>query len=116
MEAGQEQRRKDNVDANSAMKWEKDIELIENVLGRHLSLVQHEIVLGVLEDKTYKEIADSTSYSRGYINQEASVIFKKLSEKIQRRVSKKSFRYLITRRRAILEAWTIIYNERETGQ
>jgi len=104
------------VDTNSAMKWEKEIELIEDVLGRHLTFVQHEIILGILEEKTYEEIANSTGYSQGYINQEAATILKKLSEKIQRKVSKKSLRYLVTRRKAFLEAWTTIHKEKEMVQ
>ena len=99
------------MDTDSSMKWKNEIDLIESVLDLPLSVAQYIVVIGILEGKTYQEIANESNLTRGYIGQEGAVVLKKLSNRIQRRVSKKCLRYLLTKRRSFLEAWTVINKE-----
>ena len=99
------------MDTDSSMKWKNEVNLIENVLDRPLSAIQYIVITGILEKRGYQEIANESGYSRGYIAQEGAVILKKLSNRIQRRVTKKSLLYLLTNRRPLLEAWAVIGRE-----
>lgn len=66
-------------------------ELIFRETDRHLNRLQRIILEGVWEGKTYKEIGYNNDYSQSYIRQEASNLYRRLSNILVENIRKSNF-------------------------
>ncbi|HEY9618935.1 MAG TPA: tetratricopeptide repeat protein [Crinalium sp.] len=72
--------------------------LIHDVMGEHLDDLQRAVFLGAWAGHTYEVIAESLGYNESYIKEEGADLCRLLSQVLQERVTKTSFRAALERR------------------
>jgi tetratricopeptide (TPR) repeat protein len=72
--------------------------LIYDVTGEHLDDLQRAVFLGAWAGHTYEVIAESLGYNESYIKEEGADLCRLLSQVLQERVTKTSFRAALERR------------------
>lgn len=72
--------------------------LIYDVTGGHLDDLQRAVFLGAWAGHTYEVIAESLGYNESYIKEEGADLCRLLSQVLQERVTKTSFRAALERR------------------
>jgi translation initiation factor RLI1 len=72
-------------------------DLMFDSTSKYLDNLQRSIVEGVLEGKTYKDIADSTDRTEGHIRDSAANLWQDISEAVGRNVRKSNFKSVIER-------------------
>jgi tetratricopeptide (TPR) repeat protein len=78
--------------------------LVFTVTGEHLSDLRRKVFQGAWEGQTYEQIANSLGYNESYIKEEGAGLCKLLSEVLQEKVTKTSFRAALERRSRLLVA------------
>ncbi len=86
------------------MTLEEAIEWVESTLesktGKKLTTPEKEILKAAWEDEPYSAVADSLYMSVGHIKDLASLLWKRLSDLLEEKVTKNNFRYLLLQRSA----------------
>ena len=86
------------------MTLEEAIEWVESTLesktGKKLTTPEKGILKATWEDEPYSAVADSLYMSVGHIKDLASLLWKRLSDLLEEKVTKNNFRYLLLQRSA----------------
>ena len=86
------------------MTLEEAIEWVESTLesktGKKLTAPEKGILKAAWEDEPYSAVADSLYMSVGHIKDLASLLWKRLSDLLEEKVTKNNFRYLLLQRSA----------------
>ena len=86
------------------MTLEEAIEWVESTLesktGKQLTAPEKGILKAAWEDEPYSAVADSLYMSVGHIKDLASLLWKRLSDLLEEKVTKNNFRYLLLQRSA----------------
>ncbi|BAY10236.1 response regulator [Calothrix sp. NIES-2098] len=86
------------------MTLEEAIEWVDSTLesktGKHLTVPEKGILKAAWENETYSAVADSLYMSVGHIKDLASLLWKRLSDLLEEKVTKNNFRYLLLERSA----------------
>ncbi|TAF11061.1 MAG: response regulator [Nostocales cyanobacterium] len=86
------------------MNLEEAIEWVDSTLqsktGKQLTIPEKEILKAAWENETYSAVADSLYMSVGHIKDLASLLWKRLSDLFQEKVTKNNFRHLVIERSA----------------
>ena len=72
-------------------------DLMFGLTSKYLDNLQRSIVQGVWEGKTYKDIADHTDRSEGYIRDSAANLWQNISEAVGENVRKSNFKSVVER-------------------
>ncbi|MBK1985993.1 response regulator [Sphaerospermopsis aphanizomenoides BCCUSP55] len=102
------------------MNLEEAIEWVDLTLksktGKHLTVPEKEILKAAWENETYNAVADSLYMSVGHIKDLASLLWKRLSDLLEEKVTKNNFRHLLLQRSAISTQSSINIVENDTYQ
>ena len=62
--------------------------IVYTATGKYLNLIQKQIILGTMMDKSYFTIAEEIGYSDGYIKDEGSKLWKLMSDNLNENITK----------------------------
>jgi hypothetical protein len=62
--------------------------IVYTATGKYLNLIQKQIILGTMMDKSYFTIAEEIGYSDGYIKDEGSKLWKIMSDNLNKKITK----------------------------
>ena len=100
------------------MTFEEAIKWVDSTLksktGKKLTVPEKGILKAAWENETYHAVADSLYMSVGHIKDLASLLWKRLSELLQEKVTKSNFRHLLLQRSAISTGSSINIIENDT--
>jgi hypothetical protein len=71
--------------------------LVFSETGKHLDSLTRKIIEGILNDKSYPEIAKNLNYGSAYIGDKIRIIFKILSRRLGEKIDKYNFCWAIER-------------------
>jgi CheY-like chemotaxis protein len=97
-----------------AIKWVDST--LESKTGKKLTVPEKGILKAAWENETYNAVADSLYMSVGHIKDLASLLWKRLSELLQEKVTKSNFRHLLLQRNAASTQSSINIVENDTDE
>ncbi|HEY9867171.1 MAG TPA: hypothetical protein V6D21_23550 [Candidatus Obscuribacterales bacterium] len=71
--------------------------LVLSETGKHLDSLTRQIIEGILNNESYSNIAEKLGYDSGYIGDKARVTFKTLSKRLNEKVDKHNFCWVLER-------------------
>jgi hypothetical protein len=71
--------------------------LVLSETGKHLDSLTRKIIEGILNDLTYSDIAENLGYDSGYIGDKIRITFKILSKRLDTKVDKQNFSWVLER-------------------
>lgn len=87
---------------------------LESKTGKKLTVPEKQILKAAWENETYNAVADSLYMSVGHIKDLASLLWKRLSNLLQEKVTKSNFRHLLLQRNADSTQFSINIVENDT--
>lgn len=71
--------------------------LIFSETGKHLDSLTRKIIEGILNNESYLDIAEKLGYDSGYIGDKSRITFDILSKKLNEKVNKQNFSWVLER-------------------
>ena len=109
---------KNNI--QSSMNFEEAIKWIDSTLksktGKKLTVPEKEILKSAWENETYNAVADRLYMSVGHIKDLASLLWKRLSNLLQEKVTKRNFRHLLLQQNASSTQFSINIVENDANR
>ncbi|BAY66211.1 two-component response regulator [Calothrix brevissima NIES-22] len=97
-----------------AIKWVDST--LESKTGKKLTIPEKEILKAAWENEPYNAVADSLYMSVGHIKDLASLLWKRLSDLLEEKVTKNNFRHLLLRRSTTFTQSFLEISESDTYQ
>ncbi|MBD2199634.1 MULTISPECIES: response regulator [Calothrix] len=97
-----------------AIKWVDST--LESKIGKKLTIPEKEILKAAWESEPYNAVADSLYMSVGHIKDLASLLWKRLSDLLEEKVTKNNFRHLLLRRSATFTQSSLEISDSDTYQ
>lgn len=102
------------MNLEEAIKWVDST--LESKTGKKLTIPEKEILKAAWENEPYNAVADSLYMSVGHIKDLASLLWKRLSDLLEEKVTKNNFRHLLLKQTATSTQSSLKIAESDTYQ